>query len=103
MFAIIEDRISISTYGEADKISQDTRHDDWRTQSRPTVRALVWRKGAMMGVSFDHSLELAAVPAFMDSMYLMFAAVRCRAALRPDTRPKTTQSRSELPPRRLLP
>mmetsp|Transcript_24212 Transcript_24212/g.36393 ORF Transcript_24212/g.36393 Transcript_24212/m.36393 type:complete len:88 (+) Transcript_24212:63-326(+) len=50
-----------------------------------------------------HSFDVAAVPAFMDSTYLMLAAVRKRAALRPETRPNTTQSSRELPPRRLLP
>mmetsp|Transcript_138790 Transcript_138790/g.276772 ORF Transcript_138790/g.276772 Transcript_138790/m.276772 type:complete len:110 (-) Transcript_138790:9-338(-) len=50
-----------------------------------------------------HSLEATALPALMDSTYLMFAAVRYLAALRPDTRPKTTQSNKELPPSLLLP
>merc|ERR1719503_179163 len=34
-------------------------------------------------------------------MYLMFAAVKYLAALRPQTRPYTTQSNRELPPNRL--
>jgi len=34
-----------------------------------------------------HNFEATAVPAFIDSMTLMFCAVRNRAALRPQTRP----------------
>merc|ERR1719412_1657041 len=50
-----------------------------------------------------HSFDATALPALTDSTYLMFAAVRYLAALRPDTRPKTTQSNKELPPSLLLP
>jgi len=51
----------------------------------------------------SQSFEVAVAPDFAFSMYLMFSDVRCRAALRPETRPNTTQSSKEFPPRRLLP
>jgi len=54
-------------------------------------------------VTNSQSLEVAAAPVFAFSMNLMFSDVRCRAALRPETRPNTTQSSKEFPPRRLLP
>mmetsp|Transcript_97679 Transcript_97679/g.314712 ORF Transcript_97679/g.314712 Transcript_97679/m.314712 type:complete len:84 (+) Transcript_97679:224-475(+) len=58
-----------------------------------------------MDQSFAQSLAAAPapVPALTDSMNLMFCEVKNFAAERPETRPKTTQSNKELPPRRLLP
>merc|ERR1712194_24001 len=86
------------------------------TVCQPTLKLLWWTwcqvrhtpfgltPAATLGRVHDtQSLDAAAVPAFVASTYLMFAAVMYRAADRPDTRPNTTQSRRELPPRRLLP
>merc|ERR1712203_436205 len=56
-----------------------------------------------IATSLVQSFEAATEPAFMSSMYLIFAAVKYLAALRPETRPKTTQSNKELPPKRLFP
>merc|ERR1719375_2656102 len=64
-----------------------TRHT-WRTNHLLLIRRAFQ---SLAGIPADAPLDFAAT------------VVQYFTALRPETRPKTTQSRRELPPRRLVP
>mmetsp|Transcript_152961 Transcript_152961/g.266631 ORF Transcript_152961/g.266631 Transcript_152961/m.266631 type:complete len:86 (+) Transcript_152961:59-316(+) len=74
-----------------------------RAQAISTCIIMVVRYCCATHPEYAQSFEVAIAPDFMSSMYLMLDAEKYRAAARPETRPKTTQSSRELPPRRLLP